>query len=80
MAALMPRTVAWPEASSMVVVPLATFTRPAAFAGMSLTVAPPEKPVQSPSRFRSTSMPLMTVPPEVTVSARIFPEITGAAR
>ena len=58
-AALMPCTVASPEASSMVVVPSATFTRPAALAGMPLTVAPPEKPVQSPSRFRSTSMPLI---------------------
>jgi hypothetical protein len=79
-AALMPRMVASPEASSIVVVPLAILTRPAALAGMSLTVAPPEKPVQSPSRLRSTSMPRMTVPPEVTLSARIFPEITGAAR
>jgi hypothetical protein len=76
----MPWIVASPEASSIVVVPLITLTRPAALAGMPLTVAPPEKPVQSPSRFRSTSMPLMIVPPEVTVSARTFPEITGAAR
>ena len=64
----------------MVVVPLAILTGRRPCAGMSLTVAPPEKPVQSPSRFRSTSMPLMTVSPEVTVSARTFPEITGAAR
>ena len=79
-AALMPCTVAWPDASSMVVVPFAIFTRPAAFAGIFLTVAPPENPVQSPSRFRSTSMPVTTVPPEITLPARIVPEMTGAAR
>lgn len=80
MAALMPRMTASPEASSIVVVPPASLTRPAALAGMSATVAPPEKPVHSPSRLRSTSMPEMTVLPEVTDLALIVPEIAGALR
>ncbi len=64
-----PRTVAWPEASSMTVLPPAICARPDALAGMSDTVAPPSKPVHDPSRVRVTSMSRTTVLPEVTVAA-----------
>ncbi len=78
-AALTPWKVASPDRSSTVVVPAATFTRPAALAGMSLIVAPPEKAVHSPSRLRSTAMPVIAVPPELTASARTVPEMAGMA-
>ncbi len=64
----------------MLVVPPAILARPAALAGMPAIVAPPVKLVQSPSRFRSTPMPLMTVVPDVTLSALIVPEIAGLLR
>ena len=75
----MPRTVALPDASSMIVLPPATCTRPEARAGMSATVAPPSKPVHGPSRVSATSTDRMTVLPEVTVPARTRPETDGAA-
>ena len=77
-AALTPCTVAVPEASSMIVLPPAICSRPDALAGMSETVAPPSKPVQTPSRVSVTSMSRTTVVPDVTVAARILPEIAGA--
>ncbi len=76
--AFTPRTVACAVASSIVVLPPVTWSRPDAFAGMSETVAPPLKPVQTPSRVSVTSMSRTTVVPDVTVAARIFPEIAGA--
>ena len=75
--ALTPLNVASPDFSSTVVAPSATRTRPLALAGMSLTVAPPEKPVHSPSRIRSILMPVTAVPPEFTLSARTVPEMVG---
>ncbi|MEW9836473.1 hypothetical protein [Mesorhizobium marinum] len=74
-----PRMVACPDASSMTVRPFATWTRPEARAGMSETVAPPSKPVQPSCRDSLTSMPFISVEPEVTVAACTLPATCGAA-
>ena len=76
--ARMPCAVPSADASSTVTVPPAALRRPAAFNGMALTSAPPEKRVHSLSRSSLRSTRRTTVVPDFTSPARTVPDIPGA--